>query len=288
MSISVRVAAKFKIFMTKNRFFTSLFLVLFLLPLLTSCANYKEVPYFQNSAQFDGSQHPYLYDMTIKPKDKLSIFVFSSDKESVVMFNMTDPTPLGTYSSQKGGIQMQYSIGQIHLYLVDNNGDIDFPVVGKIHISGQTIEQANATIKSKIAPYIKEGVDYLVNTNIENFEISVMGEVKRPNTFTISRNKCTVLEALAMAGDMTIYGKRDNVKLLREMDNGEYEVHELDLRDANILNSPYYYMQQRDVLYVEPNVAMAQNAEIGRTRQLWIRGASITISLGSLLYRVLK
>ena len=91
-----------------------------------------------------------------------------------------------------------------------------------------------------------------------------------------------------MAGDMTIYGKRDNVKLLREMDNGEYEIHELDLRDANLLNSPYYYLQQRDVVYVEPNEAMAQNSKIGRTRQLWVRGASITISLGSLLYRVLK
>ncbi len=91
-----------------------------------------------------------------------------------------------------------------------------------------------------------------------------------------------------MAGDMTIYGKRDNVKLLRELPNGEYEIHELDLRDANLLDSPYYYMQQRDVLYVEPNEAMAQNASIGRTRQLWVRGIQITISLGSLLYRVLN
>ena len=91
-----------------------------------------------------------------------------------------------------------------------------------------------------------------------------------------------------MAGDMTIYGKRDNVKLLREMDNGEYEIPELDLRDANILDSPYYYMQQRDVLYVEPNLAMAQNASIGTTRRLWVRGIQITLHLGSLLYRVLR
>ncbi len=264
------------------------YIVLFLLCLLTGCANYKEVPYFQNSAEFDGSQHPYLYDMTIKPKDELTIFVFSSDPASVLMFNMIEPQPLRGYDSQKGGVVMQGSRGQIYEYLVDNNGDIDFPVVGHIHIAGQTIEQANATIKAKIAPYIKDGVDYLVNTMINNFEVSVMGEVKRPSTFTISRNKCTILEALAMAGDMTVYGKRDNVKLLRETDNGEYEVHELDLRDANILNSPYYYMQQRDVLYVEPNEVMAQNSKIGQTRQLWVRGASITIALGSLLYRVLE
>ena len=115
-----------------------------------------------------------------------------------------------------------------------------------------------------------------------------MGEVKRPNTFTITRNKCTILEALAMAGDMTIYGKRDNVKLLRELPNGEYEIHELDLRDANLLNTPFYYLQQRDILYVEPNEVMAQNAKLGRTRQLWVRGIQITLHLGSLLYRVLN
>ena len=91
-----------------------------------------------------------------------------------------------------------------------------------------------------------------------------------------------------MAGDMTIYGKRDNVKLLREQPNGEYEIHELDFRDVNILNSPYYYMQQRDILYVEPNPVMTQNASIGQTTQLWVRGISITISLGTLLYRVLE
>ena len=108
------------------------------------------------------------------------------------------------------------------------------------------------------------------------------------DTFEVTRNRMTVLEALSMAGDMTIYGKRENVKLLREMPNGEFEIHELDLRDANILNSPYYYLQQRDILYVEPNEAMAQNSKIGRTRQLWVRGASITVALGSLLYRVLN
>ena len=129
---------------------------------------------------------------------------------------------------------------------------------------------------------------YQVNTYIHNYDISVLGEVKSPNTFNIGRNKCTVLEALAMAGDMTIYGKRDNVKILRELPDGTYEVHELDIRDANILNSPYYYLQQRDIVYVEPNEAMAQNAKIGQTTQLWVRGASITISLGSLLYRVLQ
>ena len=128
----------------------------------------------------------------------------------------------------------------------------------------------------------------MVNIYIANYQVSVLGEVKNPNTFDVSKNQITILEALAMAGDMTIYGKRDNVKILRELSDGTYEVHELDMRDANILNSPYYYLQQRDIVYVEPNEAMAQNSKVGTTTRLWLNGVSITISLGSLLYRVLQ
>jgi polysaccharide export outer membrane protein len=143
-------------------------------------------------------------------------------------------------------------------------------------------------VKERIAEFIKPGTDYLVTTLIDNYEVTVLGEVQRPNTFTVIHNKISVLEALALAGDMTIYGKRDCVKVLRQIPDGTYEVHELDLRDANTLNSPYFYLQQRDVLYVEPNEVMAQNAEIGQTTRLWFRGASIVVSLGSLLYMVLK
>ena len=263
------------------------FLVLIAFLGICSCANYKEVPYFQNSAEFDGTKGAMLYDMTIKPKDQLSIFVTSTPSEAAEIFKVSRPAALDITTVKNGGIPMNYS-GGTNYYLVENDGSIEFPMVGKINLVGKTIEQANQTIKEMIAPYFTNEVSYQVNTYIRNYDISVLGEVKNPNTFNIGRNKCTVLEALAMAGDMTIYGKRDNVKILRELPNGTYEVHELDMRDANILNSPYYYLQQRDIVYVEPNEAMAQNAKIGRTRQLWLRGASITISLGSLLYRVLQ
>lgn len=264
-------------------------LLLFLLFFLTSCAHYKDIPYFQNATEYDGTGKEFLYDITIKPKDQLSIFVFSgTDQTAVVQFNMTDPPTMGTPTAGTGGIRVSGSRGQIHSYLVENDGTIDFPIIGKVKLDGLTVEQANKKILDLVKPYLAEGADCTVNTYINNFEVTVMGEVKRPYTFTVSRNKMTILEALAMAGDMTIYGKRDNVKLLRELPDGTYEVHELDMRDANILNSPYYYLQQRDIVYVEPNEAMAQNAKIGQTTQLWVRGASITISLGSLLYRVLQ
>ena len=255
--------------------------ILFIL-VLSSCANYKSVPYFQNSASFSGTPGT-LYDMTIKPKDKLSIYVFSgTDQESIAMFNMTEYNELNITTRNIVGGQ------RLHSYLVDNNGNIDFPVLGTVHVGDLTIEQANEHIREQILPYLNEGTDCLVNIVIDNFEISVMGEVQKPNTFIVSRPKINVLEALAMAGDMTEYGKRENVKILREQSDGTFAIHELDMRDANILNSPYYYLQQRDIVYVEPNPVMAQNAVIGETTQLWVRGASITVSLGSLLYMVLK
>lgn len=255
--------------------------ILFLL-VLSSCANYKSVPYFQNSASFSGAPGT-LYDMTIKPKDKLSIFVFSgNNQEAIAMFNITDSPELNMTSRNI------YGTSKYHSYLVDNDGNINFPILGKVHVADLTIEQANEHIRKQVLPYLHDGADCLVNTYIDNFEISVMGEVKTPNTYIISRPKVTVLEALAMAGDMTEYGKRENVKILREQSDGTFAIHELDMRDANILNSPYYYLQQRDIVYVEPNPVMAQNAVIGETTQLWVRGASITVSLGSLLYMVLK
>ena len=269
-----------------KRIFISICSFLLLL-LFGGCSSYKDIPYFQNAAEYNGSGKAFLYDMTIKPKDKLTVFVHSSQPEAVVQFNFTEPRPISDQQTA-GNIRISSNSSQIHHYLVDNDGEIDFPIVGRIKVSGLTIGQANAAVSKKISPYIKEGTDYTVNVNIDNYEVSVLGEVQRPNTFTVTRNKITVLEALAMAGDLTIYGKRDNVKVLRERPDGEYEIHELDLRDIHILDSPYYYLQQRDIVYVEPNEVMAQNASIGRTRQLWVRGISISIALGSLLYRVLE
>lgn len=250
---------------------------------ICSCANYKDIPYFQNSAEFDGSKGAMQYDLKVKQKDVLTIFVFSgNDNDAVKPFNLRDPVEMKNRRISRG------QSGRIHHYLVDNDGNIDFPILGSIHVAGLTLDSINNHVRSLIMPYLHPTADCVVNTYIENYEITVMGEVAKPNTFTISRPEINVLEALAMAGDMTIYGKRDNVKILRELADGTFEVHELDLRDANILNSPYYYLQQRDVVYVEPNEAMVQNSKVGRTTQLWVRGASITISLGSLLYRVLQ
>ena len=271
--------------MMKNKLMMKYSLVVLLILLLCSCANYKEVPYFQNSQTVDLSTSKQQFDLIIQPHDELNIFVDSPlNKDLAALFNKRER--VGLKAGQKIGNEQNQ--GGFYRYLVDTDGNIDFPEVGKIHVSGLTIEQANAVVKEALKPFFKNDNSYMVNTYMLNYYVSVLGEVKTPGSFTVNRNRMTILEALAQAGDMTIYGKRDNVKILRELPDGTYEVHELDMRDANILNSPYYYLQQRDIVYVEPNEAMAQNSKIGQTKQLWIRGASITISLGSLLYRVLQ
>lgn len=260
------------------------FLLLLLPFLLLSCGSYKEVPYIQNSAEFRYNDSIPPYDMTIKPKDELRIFVYSANgAAAAAQFNVSEPAHLDIQT-----LSINPFANSSHYYLVDNEGNIDYPLVGKLNIQGMTIEQAASFIKEKIRSYFTSDADYGVKVYITNYYVSVMGEVRNPNSFTIESTKVNVLEALARAGDLTIYGTRTNVKLLRQRPDGEYDIHQLDLTDANLLNSPYYYMQQRDILYVEPNPAKAQNSQIGETTRLWVRGASITVALGSLLYMVLK
>ena len=128
----------------------------------------------------------------------------------------------------------------------------------------------------------------IVTVRMINYKISVIGEVARPGMFTVANEKISILEALAQAGDLTIYGVRDRVKLIREDKTGKKEIHVLNLNDANIINSPYYYLQQNDIVYVEPNKVKSQNSSVGSMTTLWFSATSILISLTSLLYNILK
>lgn len=171
-------------------------------------------------------------------------------------------------------------------YLVNNQGEIDFPVLGRLKISGLTKNECEALIREKLIPYLKETP--IVNVRMVNYKISVLGEVKRPGTFTVSNEKVNILEALAMAGDMTVYGMRDNVKLVRENANGERVIQTLNLNDADLIRSPYFYLQQNDILYVSPNKTAARNSDIGNSTTLWISATSILVSIASLLVTILK
>ncbi len=256
-------------------------LVAFVL-MLGSCGSTKNVAYFKNSDSVDLSKSQYLYDARIMPKDQLTITVSAEDDEAVIPFNMTVPTP---YTANQ---RSTYSQAMLQTYLVDNKGNINFPIVGELHVGGLTKSEAEALVKEKIKPYMSTNVNPIVTVRMTGYQISVLGEVTRPGTFTVSREKITILEALAQAGDLTIYGVRDNVKLIREDASGKKTIVEMNLNDANIINSPYYYLQQNDVVYVTPNKVKAQNSSVGSMTSLWFSATSILISLTSLLYNILK
>ncbi len=262
--------------------FSSIAIVAAVLMIMSSCGSSKDVAYFQNSDSVDLSASQMLYDARIMPKDQLTITVSATNDVAAVPFNLTVPTP---YTVQS---RSTYSQAMLQTYLVDNEGKINFPIVGELHVGGLTKSEAENMIRAKIMPYMSEAENPIVTVRMTGYQISVIGEVSRPGTFTVSREKITVLEALAQAGDLTIYGVRNNVQLIREDSDGRKSIHFLNLNDANLINSPYYYMQQNDVLYVTPNKVKAQNSSVGSMTTLWFSATSILISLTSLLYNILK
>ena len=249
---------------------------------LVSCGSYKNVPYFQNSDEVDFSKSQFLYDARIMPKDILTITVNTINPDAASPFNLTVPT---TFNNQT---RSTYSQALLQNYLVDNDGCIDYPILGKLQVGGLTKSACEQMIHDKIVPYLNERENPVVTVRMSNYKISVLGEVARPGMFNVSNEKINILEALAQAGDLTIYGVRDRVKLIREDANGKKEMHTLNLNDANLISSPYYYLQQNDIVVVEPNKVKSQNSSVGSMTTLMFSATSILISLTSLLYNILK
>lgn len=260
----------------------NILLVSVVLVLLCSCGSTKNIAYLQNSDEIDYEQSKFLYDAKIMPKDILTVTVTTVNPEAAIPFNLTVPTTLNKNTLST------YNQSLLQSYLVDNNGQIEFPIVGTLTVGGLTKSECEQLILSEIKPYLNENERPVVTVRMSNYKISVLGEVARPGMFTVGNEKINILEALAQAGDLTIYGVRNNVKLIREDATGKKEIHTLDLNDANLLNSPYYYLQQNDIVYVEPNKVKSRNSGVGATTSLWLTGTSILISLASLLYSILK
>lgn len=258
---------------------------LLLLPfLLTACQSYKKVPYFQNvEVVNEVEQQEKLYDAKIMPKDLLTIVVSCTSPELAIPFNLTVVSNAGIAVSTSSYVTTQ---PVLQPYLVDNEGNINFPVLGELKLGGLTKREAEQLIIDKLKPYMKETP--IVTVRMVNYKISVIGEVTRPGTFTISNEKVNLLEALAMAGDMTVYGLRDNVKLIREDANGKQQIVTLDLNKVETILSPYYWLQQNDIVYVTPNKAKARNSDVGNSTSLWFSATSILVSIVSLLVNILK
>ena len=250
---------------------------------VTSCSTPKNVAYIQNSDSIDYAKSEFLYDARIMPKDILTVTISTVNPEASAPFNLIVRPTLANATSN-----IPTSGGALQTYLVDNEGCIDFPVVGKLQVGGLTKSMCEKLIHDKIKRYMNAEENPIVTVRMSNYKISVIGEVNRPGMFTVSNEKINIFEALAQAGDLSIYGVRDRVKLIRENAKGRKEIHTINLNDANIVNSPYYYLQQNDVVYVEPNSVKAKNSAIGTSTTIWISVTGALVSLASLIVNVLK
>lgn len=251
-----------------------------LIAFLASCSAPKEVLYLQDIASIKEENIDKNYEVIIHKDDLLAILVNSKDPELALPFNM----PVVTYQIGAQTTAQQRLLG----YLVDQNGDIDFPILGKIHVEGLTRMQVTELIKQKLMSedLIK---DPIVTVQFLNFKVSVMGEVTRPGTFDISGDRITLLEALSMAGDLTIYGRRDRVAVIREKD-GKRRILYHDLRSSDIFQSPCYYLQQNDIVYVEPNKAKTGQSRINSNNSVgvWLSAVSVLASITSLMITMFK
>ena len=240
---------------------------------VASCTSYKKVPYLQNSKDLDTlEQQAVFYEPVIQPNDMLNIIVASAqDQKAAVAYNLT--------ASGQNNTDAQ-------TYIVNTKGYVNIPNVGEVFLAGLTIPQAENVILDKVKGAF--AIPPVVIVRFAGYEISILGEVKSPGTYSSKDGKISILRALALAGDLTVYGKRDNVKIIREEINGEKKVYEVDLNDVSLLNSPLYYLQQNDVVYVTPNKSKAKGADVSPTLSLWISGASMTVSLVNLMLNVLR
>jgi polysaccharide export outer membrane protein len=271
--------------MKRNSILTASLAALMVL-VMASCTSYKNVPYIQNSQEVDLAMATSLYDARIMPKDILQITVNCPEDETAAMiFNLTiQADPTGNTNGVGQRLSSQRSLQQ---YLVSNEGTIDFPMLGEISVGGRTKTELEAYIASRIYPQFLNRKP-IVTVTMANYKVAVLGEVTRAGVYTATNGKLNIFEALAMAGDMTIYGKRDCVKIIREDAQGRKTINEIDLNDANVIASPFYQLQQNDVVYVTPNKTKAKNSGIGTETSLWFTSVSIIISVASLLYNILK
>lgn len=249
---------------------------------LGSCSSIKKIPYLKNADSVSLAASKVLYDAKIMPKDQLTITVITTNPQASAPFNLSVSSTVGTAG------QLGSNAGSLQGYLVDNDGDIDFPIVGKIHVAGLTKTQCEDLIKSKVSPFLAVEEKPIVTVRMASYRVTVIGEVGNPGVVQVPTEKMSIIEALAQSGDLTIYGKRDNIMLIREDASGEKSIHRLNLNDANIINSPYYYLQQNDILYVEPNKIKAQNSVIGSSTTLWFSFVSILTSLASLVVNIIN
>ena len=239
--------------------------------LLASCATNKRAAYIQQVQTDIPTAIEQDYQIRIKPLDRLTVTINSKDPELAAPFNAAS-----SYNSN----------GNLQILTVDKEGKIQLPIIGEIDCDGLTRNELAKKIENTIR---ENGMvhDPIVIIQFADVKFSVLGEVARPGQFSITKDRISLFDALAMAGDLTIYGQRENVALIRE-ENGMRTVHYFDLKNPDILASPYFYLQQDDVVYVTPNKYKAQAGEINQNRSFYISLVSVAVSVATLLVTITR
>ena len=259
----------------KRIFYCALFFTL----MFGSCRTPKDISYFQGIENLTAEQREEMnqkYVPRICVDDALIISVTSPQRADVAQFS---PPPFGYYLPGESEIGISATTQNLFTYLVDEDGEINFPVLGRIHVAGLSINDANRMMEGEIR---KTAPQAIVNVQIANFRISIIGEVRNPNSFSIKAARVSVLDLIAMAGDLTIVADRKNIWIHRD-NNGEKTHVRLDLTDPATFSSPYYYLQQNDIVYVRPNDAGKRSAEYSNRDNVIISTASAIISAFSLI-----
>ena len=250
--------------------------------LLASCATNKRAAYIQQVQTDIPTAIEQDYQIRIKPLDRLTVTINSKDPELAAPFNAASSynslNGLSSYSSS--------SNGNLQILTVDKEGKIQLPIIGEIDCDGLTRNELAKKIENTIR---ENGMvhDPIVIIQFADVKFSVLGEVARPGQFSITKDRISLFDALAMAGDLTIYGQRENVALIRE-ENGMRTVHYFDLKNPDILTSPYFYLQQDDGVYVTPNKYKAQAGEINQNRSFYISLVSVAVSVATLLVTITR
>lgn len=245
------------------------------LGLMTSCVSNKKMIYLQGATQEYALPQDIAerFDLQVQPDDQLAISVASKDPELLMRFN-NNTLIGGGNNSQMGSNTVNVSSG-VSYFRVNTEGNIEFPIFGTIHVGGMTTDQISALIKKRM---VDEGYinDAVVNTKIMSFKVTVMGDVKNPGTQTYQGERLTILEALGKAGDLTNSAYRNNVLVIRE-ENGQRKAYEVNLLDNQaVFSSPAYYLQQNDVIYVQPNKSQRVK---GSTSYTWLSVGSTVVGM---------
>jgi polysaccharide export outer membrane protein len=248
------------------------------LVLLVSCGTPRDIIYFQDAGNYSTFEDIDAFDIYIHHNDILSIMVNSQATEAALPFNL----PMATYYVGGDTYGQQRMLG----YMVDPEGNIDFPMLGKLHVEGLTRAGLRDMIREKL---ISGGLlkDPVITVNFLNFKISVIGEVNRPGNYNVMDERVTLLDAISLAGDLTIYGKRERVAVVRE-EKGKRTILYHDLLSTDIFKSPYYYLQQNDIIYVEPNRLRAQQSRINQNNSMsvWLSVISTLMTMTGLIITI--